>query len=97
MKGENFDINMRAAGVVRELAAQKAATPAQIAISWLLHKGDDIVPIPGTKRRSYLEENLGAAALTLSPAEIESLDLSLAPSAVAGPRYNERLMPYIDR
>ena len=97
MKGENFDINMRAAGVVRELAAQKAATPAQIAISWLLHKGDDIVPIPGTKRRSYLEENLGAAALTLSPAEIESLDLSLAPTAVAGPRYNERLMPYIDR
>jgi len=97
MQGENFDINMRAASVVRELATQKESTPAQIAIAWLLHKGDDIVPIPGTKRRSYLEENLGAAALTLSPAEIESLDLALAPTAVAGPRYNERLMPYIDR
>jgi aryl-alcohol dehydrogenase-like predicted oxidoreductase len=97
MKGENFDVNMRAASVVRELAAEKGAAPAQIAISWLLNKGDDIVPIPGTKRRTYLEENLGAVALTLSPAEIERLDLSLAPSAVAGPRYNERLMPYIDR
>jgi aryl-alcohol dehydrogenase-like predicted oxidoreductase len=97
MKGENFDVNMRAASVVRELAAEKGAAPAQIAISWLLNKGDDIVPIPCTKRRTYLEENLGAVALTLSPAEIERLDLSLAPSAVAGPRYNERLMPYIDR
>jgi aryl-alcohol dehydrogenase-like predicted oxidoreductase len=97
MQGENFDINMRAASVVRDLAARKEATPAQIAIGWLLHKGDDIVPIPGTKRRTYLEENLGAASLTLSPAEIERLDLALAPNAVAGPRYNERLMPYIDR
>jgi aryl-alcohol dehydrogenase-like predicted oxidoreductase len=97
MKGENFDINMRAASAVRELAARKEATPAQIAIAWLLHKGDDIVPIPGTKRRSYLEENLGAATLALSPADIECLDLALAPTAVAGPRYNERLMPYIDR
>jgi aryl-alcohol dehydrogenase-like predicted oxidoreductase len=97
MKGENFDINMRAASAVREVAAGKEATPAQIAIAWLLHKGDDIVPIPGTKRRTYLEENLGAATLALSPAEIERLDSALAPNAVAGPRYNERLMPYIDR
>jgi aryl-alcohol dehydrogenase-like predicted oxidoreductase len=97
MKGENFDVNMRAASVVRELAARKESTPAQIAIAWLLHKGGDIVPIPGTKRRSYLEENLGAATLALSPAEIEQLDLALAPNAVAGPRYNDRLMPYIDR
>src|SRR5579863_2182351 len=58
MKGENFDINMRAASAVRELAARREATPAQIAIAWLLNKGGDIVPIPGTKRRSYLEENL---------------------------------------
>jgi aryl-alcohol dehydrogenase-like predicted oxidoreductase len=97
MKGDNFDVNMRAASVVRELAEQKGAAPAQIAISWLHHKGDDIVPIPGTKRRTYLEENLGAVGLTLSPSEMERLDLALAPSAVAGPRYNERLMPYIDR
>ena len=97
MQGENFDINMRAAAVVREIAAERGATPAQVAISWLLYKGQDIVPIPGTKRRSYLEENLGAASLALSSSELERLDLALAPSAVAGPRYNERLMPYIDR
>jgi len=96
-QGENFDANMRAASVVRELAAEKGATAAQIALAWLLHKGDDIVPIPGTKRRQYLEENVGAAALTIHPAEIERLDRALAPDAVAGPRYIPRLMAYIDR
>jgi aryl-alcohol dehydrogenase-like predicted oxidoreductase len=96
-QGENFDANMRAASTVRELAAQKDATAAQIALAWLLHKGDDIVPIPGTKRRQYLEENVRAANLTLSPAEIGRLDAALAPNAVAGPRYNPRLMAFIDR
>ena len=96
-QGKNFDANIRAASVVRELAAQKGATAAQVALAWLLYKGGDIVPIPGTKRRIYLEENLGASALTLGPAEIERLDLALAPNAVAGPRYNQRLMAFIDR
>jgi len=96
-QGENFDANVRAASVVRELAAERGATAAQIALAWLLHKGDDIVPIPGTKRRPYLEENVGAAALTLHPSEIERLDWALAPAAVAGPRYIPRLMAYIDR
>src|SRR5439155_13141378 len=59
-QGANFDANVRAAQTVRDLAARKSATPAQIALAWLLHKGDDIVPIPGTKRRAYLEENVGA-------------------------------------
>jgi aryl-alcohol dehydrogenase-like predicted oxidoreductase len=95
--GENFDANMRAAATVRELAKRKSATPAQVALAWLLHKGDDIVPIPGTKRRRYLEENVGAAALTLSPAEVAELDRALAPENVAGPRYNERLMSLVDR
>jgi len=97
MQGENFDINMRAASVVREVAVEKGAAPAQIALAWLLHKGDDIVPIPGTKRRSYLEEDLGAAALTLAATEIERLDRALKPDAVAGPRYNAKLMTLIDR
>src|SRR5439155_8715318 len=66
-QGENFDANMRAAAVVRELAAaHPGATPAQIALAWLLHKGEDIAPIPGTKRRAYLEENVRAADLKLS-------------------------------
>ena len=95
--GRNFDANMRAAATVRELAKRKGATPAQVALAWLLHKGDGIVPIPGTKRRRYLEENVGAAALTLSPAEVSELDSALAPEKVAGPRYNERLMSLVDR
>ncbi len=65
-QGENFDANMRAAAAVHEVAAKKGATPGQIALAWLLHKGPDIVPIPGTKRRKYLEENVGAVAIALT-------------------------------
>jgi aryl-alcohol dehydrogenase-like predicted oxidoreductase len=96
-QGENFDANMRAASVVRELAALRDSTAAQVALAWLLHKGDDIVPIPGTKRRSYLEENVKAANLKLDSGEIQRLDSALAPDAVAGPRYTEKLMAFIDR
>ena len=96
--GENFDANMRAAAVVRQISnRRKDATPAQVALAWLLHKGDDIVPIPGTKRRKYLEENVAAARLALSAAEIAELDRALAPDKVAGPRYNRELMATIDR
>jgi aryl-alcohol dehydrogenase-like predicted oxidoreductase len=96
-QGANFDANMRAGSVVQELARRKDATPAQVALAWLLHKGDDIVPIPGTKRRRYLEENAGGASLALSPAEVAELDRALAPDVVAGPRYNERMMAFINR
>jgi aryl-alcohol dehydrogenase-like predicted oxidoreductase len=93
----NFDANMRAASLVQEVARRRDATPAQVALAWLLHKGDDIVPIPGTKRRRYLEENVGGASVALDPADIEALDRALPPEAVAGPRYNERMMAFIDR
>jgi aryl-alcohol dehydrogenase-like predicted oxidoreductase len=96
-QGANFDANVRAAAAARELAAKKGATPAQIGLAWLLHKGDDIVPIPGTKRRTYLEENVAAGSVSLTSEEIALLDAALAPDAVAGPRYNPRLMAYIDR
>jgi aryl-alcohol dehydrogenase-like predicted oxidoreductase len=96
-QGENFDANMRAASVVREVASTHGATPAQIALAWLLHKGDDIVPIPGTKRRKYLEENVGAASITLSVDDMARLDDALRPEAIAGPRYNERAMGWVDR
>lgn len=96
-QGANYDANMRAASTVHELAAAKGATPGQIALAWLLHKGDDMVPIPGTKRRSYLEENVAAAALRLSAAEMATLDSALPPGTVAGPRYPEHLMALIDR
>jgi aryl-alcohol dehydrogenase-like predicted oxidoreductase len=96
-QGENFDANMRAAAVVQEVGRRRGATPAQVALAWLLHQGEDVVPIPGTKRRRYLEENLAAASLALSPAEVEELNRALAPEMVAGPRYNERMMAFIDR
>jgi aryl-alcohol dehydrogenase-like predicted oxidoreductase len=96
-QGANFDANLRAASVVQELARGKGATPAQVALAWLLHKGDDIVPIPGTKRRRYLEENAGGATLALEPADLDALDRALPPEAVAGPRYNDHMMSFIDR
>jgi aryl-alcohol dehydrogenase-like predicted oxidoreductase len=96
-QGEHFDANMRAASMVQALAARKGATPGQVALAWLLQQGDDIVPIPGTKRRRYLEENVAAASLSLDASEIAQLDAALTPGAVAGPRYNEQMMAFIDR
>ena len=96
-QGENFDANVRAAGAVRDLAARKGATAGQIALAWLLHKGEDIVPIPGTKRRTYLEENVAAANIRLSREEIATLDNALAPEKVSGPRYGEKQMSQVDR
>jgi aryl-alcohol dehydrogenase-like predicted oxidoreductase len=96
-QGSNFDANVRAAAVVRELASEKSATPAQVALAWLLAKGDDLVPIPGTKRRSYLEEDVAAADLELGAADMARLDRALPPDEVAGPRYNDRMMSFIDR
>lgn len=96
-QGENFDANVRAASAVREIAAKNRATPGQIALAWLLHKGPDIVPIPGTKRRRYLEENVAAAEVSLTPDDLATLDAALAPSMISGPRYNEKLMKQVDR
>lgn len=94
-QGENFDANMRAASVVKDVARAYGATPAQIALAWLLQKGEDVVPIPGTKRRSYLEENVAATQIALSTGDVQRLDDAL--SAVAGPRYNEKAMRWVDR
>ncbi|HJQ35828.1 MAG TPA: aldo/keto reductase [Thermoanaerobaculia bacterium] len=96
-QGENFDKNMRAAGVVREIAAARGATPAQVGLAWLLQKGNDIVPIPGTKRRTYLEENVAATRIALTADENARLDSALAPEVIAGPRYNEKAMRWVDR
>src|SRR5688572_6214822 len=96
-QGENFDANVRAASAVRDLAAAKGVAPGQIALAWLLHKGPDVVPIPGTKRRRHLEENVGAAGVSLSAAEMASLDAALAPDKVSGPRYAKAQMAQVDR
>jgi len=96
-QGENFEANMRAASEVREMGARKGVTAGQIALAWLLHKGQDIVPIPGSKRRQHLEENAGAAAVSLGAEEVAALDAALSPDRVSGPRYNEKQMALVDR
>ena len=75
---------------LERIAAAKKCTPAQIAIAWLLAQGEDIVPIPGTKRRSYLEQNCAAAGITLGAAEIEELKQAFPLNVTAGTRYPEK-------
>jgi aryl-alcohol dehydrogenase-like predicted oxidoreductase len=96
-QGENFDANQRAAQIVRDIAAAHGAKPGQAAIAWLLHKGDDVAPIPGTKRRTYLQENIDAASLRLDAGEMARLDEALDPSRVSGPRYSDEYMAMVDR
>jgi aryl-alcohol dehydrogenase-like predicted oxidoreductase len=93
--GKNYDANAAAAAMVGKIATGIGATPAQVALAWLLKRGVDIVPIPGTKRRTTLEENIGACEIKLSTADVVSLDAALG--SVAGPRYTERMMASIDR
>jgi aryl-alcohol dehydrogenase-like predicted oxidoreductase len=88
--GENLDANLRLAEIVRELAAEKGVTPGQLALAWVLSQGEQIVPIPGTKRVSYLEENLQAAEVQLS--EDEAQRIADALPAAAGERYDEQGM-----
>ena len=96
-QGANYDANMAAAAIVGTIADAHRVTPAAIALAWLLARGDDIVPIPGTKRRTYLDENLAAADVTLSAEEVARLDEALRPEAIAGPRYTNERMATVDR
>jgi aryl-alcohol dehydrogenase-like predicted oxidoreductase len=84
---ENFDANLALVRVVEEIAAAHEATPAQVALAWLLAQGEDIVPIPGTKRRTYLEENAGAVNVHLTPEDLARLDEAFPVGAAAGDRY----------
>jgi aryl-alcohol dehydrogenase-like predicted oxidoreductase len=88
--------NLELVEKVAELAARKRCTSSQLSLAWLLHRGDDIVPIPGTKSRKRLEENAGAASISLSPAEIASLDQALPPGSAQGGRYPEAMKPHWD-
>ena len=84
---ENLQRNLALVAPIERLAAEKGATPAQIALAWVLAKGEDIVPIPGTKRRGYLEQNITAESLALSATEIARLDAAVPPGVTAGTRY----------
>lgn len=97
LQGGNFDENMRATEFLRDLARRKAITPAQLALAWLLHQGPDIVPIPGTKRRKYLEENFGAAQVTLDAQEMRAINAALPPGAASGERYGEAGRALLER
>ncbi len=91
-QGENFQKNLELVERIRQIAAEKRCTPAQLALAWVLKQGDDVVPIPGTKRRTYLDDNLGALGISLSPADLARID-EIAPRGVAaGLRYPEAAM-----
>jgi len=92
--GENLDANLKLAAKVEEIAAGKGVTPAQLAIAWVLAQGQDLVPIPGTKRRSYLEENAAAVDVELSEDELALIDAELP--LVAGARYDEAGMASVN-
>jgi aryl-alcohol dehydrogenase-like predicted oxidoreductase len=84
---ENLERNLELLGTLRELAAARGCTPAQIALAWLLGQGENIVPIPGTKRRRYLEENVASSDIRLSEADLARLDRAFPPGITAGDRY----------
>ncbi len=96
-QGENFERNLAIVRGLEALAQRKGCQPAQLALAWVLAQGDDIVPIPGTKRRRYLEENVAAAAITLTPAELAELNHIAPAGGTAGMRYPEWSMAAVNR
>ena len=95
LQGENFDRNMQAAAQVRKIATAKNVSPAQLALAWVMHQGQDIVAIPGTKRVKYLEENLLASEIALDNTDIQALGMAM--QFVAGERYSKERMAMVDR
>jgi aryl-alcohol dehydrogenase-like predicted oxidoreductase len=86
-KDENLERNLKLLRYLEEIAQEKGVTPAQLALAWVLHRGPDVVPIPGTKKRHYVEENVAAAEIALNDEELARLDEALPPGATAGARY----------
>jgi len=95
--GENFDKNIALVREVEAMAKEKGCTTAQLALAWVLAQGEDIVPIPGTKRREYLDENIAALDVELSSDDLKRLDEILPPGAAAGERYHARGMETVHR
>jgi aryl-alcohol dehydrogenase-like predicted oxidoreductase len=94
---ENFKKNVELADKVREVADEKGVTPGQLALAWLLAQGNDIVPIPGTKRRKYLEENVGAADVELTEEDLARIEEAMPRGSAAGERYSEQMMRSVGR
>lgn len=91
-QGENFQKNLQLVQRLEEIAQKKGCKPSQLALAWVLAQGEDIVPIPGTKRRQYLQENAAAADLVLTPQELQKIDEILPQGVAAGDRYSEQMM-----
>ncbi|QZI73405.1 aldo/keto reductase [Pseudomonas protegens] len=96
-QGENFQRNLQLVKQVQQLAADKQVSAGQLALAWVLAQGDYLIPIPGTKQRRYLEENVAALQIRLSAAELASLEGIFSPRATAGSRYTEEVMALLDR
>ena len=96
-QGGNFDANLKLVRRVEEIAREKGCTPAQLALAWVLAQGDDIVPIPGTKRRKYLEQNLAATQIRLTAEDLRRIDEAAPRGVTAGARYAERAMAALDK
>jgi aryl-alcohol dehydrogenase-like predicted oxidoreductase len=96
-QGENFQKNLDLVQTIAEMAVDKHCTPAQLALAWVLAQGDDIVPIPGTKRLRYIEENVGALAVTLSAADLARIDAVFTAGAAAGARYGEAALRAVNK
>ena len=95
-QGENFQKNLDLVARVQAIAGEKRCAPSQLALAWVLAQGDDIVPIPGTKRRTYLEENVGALDVRLSADDLRHIDEVAPAGAAAGPRYPEFMMAFVN-
>ena len=95
-QGENFQQNLDLVNKVEEMARRKNCRPSQLALAWVLSQGEDIVPIPGTKRTKYLEENLGALEVKLTPEDLLEVEKVFPQGAAAGSRYTEQMMQLID-
>ncbi len=96
-QGENFQKNLNLVREVEKLAIEKKCKPSQLALAWVMAQGEDIVPIPGTKRRKYLEQNADAAEIRLSSSDLATLDQAFPKDAAAGQRYPEHVMALVDR
>jgi aryl-alcohol dehydrogenase-like predicted oxidoreductase len=95
--GENFYQNLKLVDRIKEIAQNKGITPGQLALAWLLAQGDDIVPIPGTKRQAYIEENVAAVHIVLTPAEMAQIEAASPKEAIAGARYSASLMTTVNQ